>query len=108
MTARSESLHRLRSPDECPVRDVLDRVGDKWSVLVLYLLADGTKRFTELRDRDRRAQSAHADGDPARGLDRDALVTRTVYPVVPPRVDYTLTHLGRSLSDTIGDLVRCG
>ena len=105
MAARSESVHRVRSPAECPVRDVLDRVGDKWSVLVLYLLADGTKRFTELRDAiDGISQRMLTVT--LRGLERDGLVSRTVYPVVPPRVDYTLTHLGRSLSDTIGDLVR--
>jgi len=92
------------APHECPVRDVLDRVGDKWSVLVLHLLGGGTHRFTELRDA--------VDGISQRmltvtlrGLERDGLVSRTVHPVVPPRVDYTLTDLGHSLSATIGNLV---
>lgn len=104
MTVRSAASHPLRAPEECPVRDVLDRVGDKWSVLVLYLLADGTRRFTELRDAiDGISQRMLTVT--LRGLERDGLVSRTVYPVVPPRVDYALTDLGRSLSDTIGDLV---
>lgn len=104
MAIKSESVHRLRAPAECPVRDVLDRVGDKWSVLVLYLLANGTKRFSELRNAiDGISQRMLTVT--LRGLERDGLVSRTVYPVVPPRVDYALTDLGRSLSDTIGDLV---
>ncbi|RLE22220.1 MAG: transcriptional regulator [Actinobacteria bacterium] len=91
-------------PDDCPVRDVLNRVGDKWSVLVLHLLTDQTKRFTELRN-DIDGISQRMLTVTLRGLERDGLVSRTVYPVVPPRVDYTLTELGQSLSETINNLV---
>lgn len=99
-TAASTQEHA----DRCLVRDVLDRVGDKWSVLTLYLLADGTKRFTELRG-EIDGISQRMLTVTLRGLERDGLVTRTVHPVVPPRVDYALTDLGRSLSETIGSLV---
>ena len=91
-------------PDDCPVRDVLNRVGDKWSVLVLHLLSVQTKRFTELRN-DIDGISQRMLTVTLRGLERDGLVSRTVYPVVPPRVDYTLTELGQSLSETINNLV---
>src|SRR4051812_16189065 len=81
---------------ECHLREVLDRVGDKWSVLVIYLLGDGTRRFTELlRSIDGISQRMLTVT--VRGLERDGLVTRTVHPVVPPRVDYALTTLGRTL-----------
>lgn len=100
-TARPD---RPISRDDCPVRDVLNRIGDKWSVLVLHLLSDRTLRFTELRNAiDGISQRMLTVT--LRGLERDGLITRTVYPVVPPRVDYTLTDLGHSLSDTITDLV---
>lgn len=90
--------------DDCPVRDVLNRIGDKWSLLVLHLLSDSTRRFTELRNAiDGISQRMLTVT--LRGLERDGLVTRTVHPVVPPRVDYALTDLGRSLSATITDLV---
>ncbi len=91
--------------DDCPVRDVLNRIGDKWSLLVLRLLTDRTRRFTELRNAiDGISQRMLTVT--LRGLERDGLVTRTVYPVVPPRVDYALTDLGHSLSATITDLVQ--
>ena len=91
--------------DDCPVRDVLNRIGDKWSLLVLHLLSDRTRRFTELRNAiDSISQRMLTVT--LRGLERDGLVTRTVHPVVPPRVDYTLTDLGHSLSATITDLVQ--
>jgi DNA-binding HxlR family transcriptional regulator len=89
---------------ECHLREVLDRVGDKWSVLVIYLLGDGTRRFTELlRSIDGISQRMLTVT--VRGLERDGLVTRTVYPVVPPRVDYRLTSLGRTLLEAIGPLM---
>lgn len=91
--------------DDCPVRDVLNRIGDKWSLLVLHLLSDRTRRFTELRNAiDGISQRMLTVT--LRGLERDGLVTRTVYPVVPPRVDYALTDLGHSLSATITELVQ--
>jgi DNA-binding HxlR family transcriptional regulator len=92
------------APDDCPVRDVLNRIGDKWSVLVLHLLSVQTRRFTELKN-DIDGISQRMLTVTLRGLERDGLVSRTVYPVVPPRVDYALTDLGQSLSATINNLV---
>lgn len=76
--------------------EVLDRVGDKWSVLVVVMLGDGPKRFNELR-RSIASISQRMLTLTLRGLERDGLVTRTMFPTIPPRVDYELTELGRSL-----------
>ena len=82
---------------EClAVREVLNRVGDKWSVLIVALLGDGTKRFSELR-RMIEGISQRMLTLTLKGLERDGLITRTVYPTIPPRVDYQLTKLGRGL-----------
>ena len=92
------------SMGECRVREVLDRVGDKWSVLVIHLLGAGTRRFSELlRTIDGISQRMLTVT--LRGLERDGLVTRTVYPVVPPRVDYALTPLGRTLLEAVTPLM---
>jgi DNA-binding HxlR family transcriptional regulator len=89
------------SPESCPaVREVLNRVGDKWSVLVVGLLGDGPKRFTEIR-RSIEGISQRMLTLTLRGLERDGLVTRSVEPTIPPRVDYDLTHLGRTLLEPI-------
>ncbi len=90
--------------DDCPVREVLDRVGDKWSVYVIYLLGDGTRRFSELK-RSIDGISQRMLTVTLRGLERDGLVTRTIYPEVPPRVEYTLTALGETLLGTVCSLV---
>ena len=83
--------------DACrPITDILTRVGDKWSVMVVMLLGNGTKRFNEMR-RLIGGISQRMLTLTLRGLERDGLVTRTVFPTVPPRVDYALTDLGRSL-----------
>lgn len=87
----------------CPVRDVLDRIGDKWSVLVITLLSDGSMRFMELK-RSIGLVSQRMLTRTLRGLERDGLIRRTVQPVVPPRVDYELTDLGRSLAEIMGQL----
>jgi DNA-binding HxlR family transcriptional regulator len=82
---------------ECPaVREVLNRVGDKWSVQVVALLGDSKKRFSELR-RAIEGISQRMLTLTLKGLERDGLVTRTVYPTIPPRVEYELTRLGRGL-----------
>lgn len=78
------------------VSDVLSRIGDKWTVLVVELLADGPMRFNELR-RLIGGISQKMLTTTLRGLERDGMVTRTVYPTVPPRVEYELTKLGREL-----------
>ena len=90
---------------DCLMREVLDRIGDKWSVLVLHVLAGGTMRFSELR-KAIDGISQRMLTVTLRGLERDGLVKRTVFPVVPPRVDYELTEVGRSLSQTMCSLVQ--
>ncbi|MEV8506832.1 helix-turn-helix domain-containing protein [Actinoplanes sp. NPDC051475] len=80
----------------CPSRQVLDRIGDAWSVLIVGSLKNGPLRYTELAQRIP-GVSPKMLTQTLRGLERDGLVTRTVHPVVPPRVDYELTTLGRSL-----------
>lgn len=85
------------NPDACPaVREVLNRVGDKWSVLVVSLLGEGPKRFGELR-RATEGISQRMLTLTLRGLERDGLVTRTVEATIPPKVEYELTDLGRTL-----------
>jgi DNA-binding HxlR family transcriptional regulator len=94
------------SPDaeKCPVRDVLDRIGDAWSVLVILLLGEhGPYRFNALK---------RAIGDISqrmlavtlRHLERDGLISRQVFPTNPPQVEYALTDLGRSLQGRLGGL----
>ncbi|CAL9416272.1 hypothetical protein SUDANB105_01751 [Streptomyces sp. enrichment culture] len=88
----------------CEVRQILDRVADKWSLLVIALLDRRRLRFSELRRRiDGISQRMLTVT--LRQLERDGLVSRTVHPVVPPRVDYELTPLGATLHDTIRSLV---
>src|SRR6266480_5686978 len=87
----------LHQPEDCrAVSEVLARVGDKWTVLVVATLGDGPKRFNELR-RALGSISQRMLTLTLRGLERDGLVTRTVFPTIPPRVDYELTDLGRGL-----------
>lgn len=88
----------------CPTRDVLDRIGDRWSVLVLSELDDGVRRFTVLK-RAIPDISQRMLAQTLRHLEADGLVTRTVYPTIPPRVDYALTDLGRSLMAPLRALV---
>jgi DNA-binding HxlR family transcriptional regulator len=84
-------------PEDCrAVSTVLARVGDKWSVLVIMLLGDGPRRFNEIK-RMVGGISQRMLTLTLRGLERDGLVTRTIFPTIPPRVDYELTDLGRSL-----------
>ncbi len=92
--------HPHRSEDCRAVSDILQRVGDKWTVLVVGKLGEGTMRFNELR--------AAVGGisqkmltTTLRGLERDGFVTRTVFPTIPPRVDYELTELGHELLEPV-------
>ena len=94
------------TPANCHAREILARVGDKWSVYVIHVLGDaGTLRFNELR--------GSVDGISQRmltvtlrGMERDGLVTRKVYPEVPPRVEYALTKLGATLRQLVRGLVQ--
>src|SRR3990172_9094244 len=85
------------------VSEVLARVGEKWTVLVVATLGEGPKRFNELR-RALGSISQRMLTLTLRGLERDGLVTRTVFANVPPRVDYELTRLGRSLLEPVSGL----
>ena len=89
---------------DCRARDVLNRVGDKWSVFVIDRLGQGSQRFSELR-RSIDGITARMLTVTLRGLERDGIVTRTIHPVIPPRVEYDLTPMGLTLLDTIGQLV---
>jgi DNA-binding HxlR family transcriptional regulator len=98
------ALSNLHVPDECrAISELLGRVGDKWSVLVVSTLGDGPKRFNELR-RGLGSISQRMLTLTLRGLERDGLVKRTVFPTVPPRVDYELTPLGCSLLTPVTEL----
>jgi DNA-binding HxlR family transcriptional regulator len=90
--------------EDCEVRQILDRIADKWSLLAIALLEGRTLRFNELR-REIDGISQRMLTVTLRQLERDGLVSRTVYPVVPPRVEYQLTPLGATLHSTIQALV---
>jgi len=91
-------------PSDCrAIGDVLARVGDKWSVLVVTRLGERPMRFNELR-RTIGGISQRMLTLTLRGLERDGLVTRTVFPTIPPRVDYALTPLGRDLLQPVSAL----
>ena len=89
----------------CPSRRLLDRIGDRWTVLIVGTLDDGPRRFSAI--------AADVDGisqkmltQTLRSLERDGFVVRTAYPVVPPHVEYELTDLGRSLQEQLHALER--
>ena len=94
----------MHLPGDCrAIGDVLARVGDKWSILVVSRLGEGALRFNELR-RSIGGISQRMLTLTLRGLERDGLVTRTVFPTIPPRVDYALTPLGRDLITPVAAL----
>jgi DNA-binding HxlR family transcriptional regulator len=86
--------------DDCGIRDVLDRLGDRWTVLVIVELSKGTRRFREL-ERAIPGISQRMLTLTTKRLCRDGLVERNAHPTIPPQVDYHLTETGRSLADTI-------
>ncbi len=90
--------------EKCPVRDVLSQIGDAWSSLVILILASGPLRFNALK-REIGDVSQRMLAVTLRQLERDGLVSRTVYPTKPPKVEYALTELGRSLKARIDMLV---
>jgi len=91
----------------CPVRELLDRIADKWTTLIIGILgqAEGPVRFGELR-RSVAGISQKMLAQTLRDLERDGLVTRTLYPEIPPRVEYSLTPLGRTLDEPLSALAR--
>ena len=88
---------------QCPTRMVLDLIADKWTTLVIYLLAQGTRRYGELQ-REVGGISQKMLTQTLRKLEEDGLVRRTVYPEVPPRTEYALTELGTTLKEPLGSL----
>jgi DNA-binding HxlR family transcriptional regulator len=104
-TARKRPAELEYTPANCTAREILARIGDKWSVYVMHVLGDGgTLRFNEVREQ--------VDGISQRmltvtlrHLERDGLVARRVYPEVPPRVEYSLTPLGATLRQLVRGLV---
>lgn len=86
--------------DDCGIRDVLDRLGDRWTVLVIVELSKGTRRFRALQ-RAIPGISQRMLTLTTKRLCRDGLVERNAYPTIPPQVDYRLTEMGRSLAGTI-------
>jgi DNA-binding HxlR family transcriptional regulator len=104
ITMSSPATSQVLPLPACQARDILGRVGDKWSLYVISQLGEHTLRFTDLKRR--------VDGISQRmltvtlrGLERDGIVARTVYPVVPPRVEYALTPMGATLLETVGALI---
>ena len=97
------SMKDIHNPVCQTISSLLQRIGDKWSVLVVSTLGAGPKRFNELR-REIPSVSQRMLTLTLRNLERDGLVSRTVTPSIPPRVDYELTPLGRSLEGPIGQL----
>ena len=105
MNGRKRPAELEYTPTNCHARDVLARVGDTWSMYVVHILGDArTLRFNELR-KEVDGISQRMLTVTLRGLERDGLVARTVYPEVPPRVEYSLTPLGVTLRQIVRGLV---
>lgn len=102
MPSPDNDTPRFEQP--CPIRDVLDRIGDQWSLLILEALAAGTLRFNELL-REIGDVSRQMLSRTLRRLEQDGFLSRTVYAEVPPRVEYALTDLGRSFLVPMRQLV---
>ncbi|WP_320054443.1 helix-turn-helix domain-containing protein [uncultured Acetobacteroides sp.] len=100
-----QEYQKYASAESCPVRNVLNRIGDKWSILVIMLLGDlNVLRFNELH-RSIGTISQKMLTVTLKTLEADGLVKRTIYPQVPPKVEYELTERGRSLLPIIQNLV---
>jgi DNA-binding HxlR family transcriptional regulator len=102
LRAKRDDRGDMFDPD-CPTRLVLDRIGDKWTVLVVLLLSDGPLRFSVVRGRLGRV-APKVLAQTLRRMERDGLVTREVFAEVPPRVEYALTGLAQSLIEPIAVL----
>ena len=90
---------------QCPSRLVLDRIADKWTALIIQVLASGTMRYAALQ-REIGGISQKMLTQTLRSLERDGLVQRKVHPVIPPKVEYALTRLGRTLIEPLHGLCR--
>lgn len=98
-------MERIQQEDFCPSRAAIDMIADKWTVLVICALMGQVRRYNELQ-RSVGNITQKVLTDTLRKLERDGLVTRTVYPVVPPKVEYHLTELGETLIPLIMDLFK--
>jgi DNA-binding HxlR family transcriptional regulator len=103
--ASASSSHGSVLDAQCPSRLVLDRIADKWTALIIQVLAHGTQRYAGLQ-REIGGISQKMLTQTLRSLERDGLVRRTVHPVVPPKVEYSLTRLGRTLIEPLNGLCR--
>ena len=93
-------LHHPLHEDCYKVSRILARIGEKWSMLVVMLLRDGPRRFNDIK-RNTTGISQQMLTRTLRGLERDGMVTRTIFPTSPPQVEYNLTALGRSMSEPV-------
>lgn len=99
-----KKIEKYSDKDHCPVRCILSRIGDKWSVLIISLLGEtGPIRFNEI-GKSLGDISQKMLTTTLRSLEADGLVSREIYPVIPPRVEYQLTDLGKSLLPHLQDL----
>ncbi|OZG70325.1 transcriptional regulator [Hahella sp. CCB-MM4] len=90
--------------EDCPIRNVVAQIGDKWSILIIFCLVDGPDRFNSLKSRIE-GISQRMLTQTLRELERDGFVERTVYPQVPVKVEYELTELGKGLAKSVWGLV---
>ena len=90
---------------DCPSRQVLDLIADKWTAIIIYRLSQGTKRYSELQ-REINGISQKMLTQTLRGLERDGIVERKVYAVIPPMVEYSLTPLGETLIEPLCKLCK--
>lgn len=100
-------MEQLKKIPDCPVEMTLQLIGDKWKVLIIRDLLSGTKRFSELKRSvtgiTQKVLTSHL-----RAMERDGLLTRKVYPEVPPKVEYTLTETGYSLKPILDSMLEWG
>lgn len=102
--AGQEVRRIFHNTEDCPIRNVLAQIGDKWSVLILFTLVDGPDRFNSIKSRVVNI-SQRMLTQTLRGLEREGYVSRTVYPEVPVKVEYELTELGKNLVKPLYQLV---
>ncbi|OUS24792.1 transcriptional regulator [Gammaproteobacteria bacterium 45_16_T64] len=101
---KSNGRRVFLNDEECPIRNVVAQIGDKWSILIMFALIDAPDRFNSLKSRIE-GISQRMLTQTLRDLERDGFVLRTVYPQVPVKVEYELTELGKGLSASVWTLV---
>ena len=104
VTANKNGRRVFLHNEECPIRNVVAHVGDKWSILIFFALVDGPDRFNSLKSRIE-GISQRMLTQTLRDLERDGYVKRTVYPEVPVKVEYELTALGKGITKSLWGLV---